>query len=66
MATDREVPQDDSLRAEEFDALVRALLPTVRAHFPELSEVEALREASRLAEGHMRDTGWITWGPPRL
>jgi hypothetical protein len=53
-------------RNSEFDALVRALLPAVRARSPELSAIEALREASRLAEARLRETGWITWGPPRL
>jgi hypothetical protein len=53
-------------RLEEFDALVRALLPTVQASSPKLSSIEALREAARLAEAQMRETAWITWGPPRL
>lgn len=57
---------EDSLRTEEFDALVRVLLPTVQARSPKLTPVEALREASLLAEAHMRETGWISWGPPRL
>lgn len=66
MAPDRTFPHDDSLRAEEFDALVRVLLPTVRSRQPALTEVEALREASQLAERHLRETGWISWGPPRI
>jgi hypothetical protein len=66
MPRDPENPLEDSLRTEEFDALVRVLLPTVQARSPELSALEALREAARLAESHMRETGWLTWGPPRL
>ena len=61
-----EAPRDDSLRTEEFDALVRALLPTVQVREPELTSIEALREAARLAEAHMRRVEWISWGPPRL
>jgi len=66
MSRDRDNPHDDSLRTEEFDALVRALLPVVLASAPDLTPIEALREAARLAEAHMRETGWLTWGPPRL
>jgi hypothetical protein len=66
MARDPENPLEDSLRSEEFDALVRVLLPTVRARSPELSAIEALREAALLAEAQLRETAWITWGPPRL
>ena len=65
MPTDRE-PPEDSLRTEEFDALVRMLLPSVAAQHPRYSALEVLREASRLAEGHMRDTPWLFWGRPRL
>jgi hypothetical protein len=66
MNRDPENPLEDSLRSEEFDALVRVLLPTVQARSPEYSAIEALREAARLAEAQMRETAWITWGPPRL
>jgi hypothetical protein len=66
MPRDPEYPLEDPLRTEEFDALVRVLLPTVQAASPELTPIEALREASRLAEAQMRETAWITWGRPRL
>jgi hypothetical protein len=66
MSRDPEYPLEDPLRTEEFDALVRVLLPTVQARSPELSAIEALREAARVAEARMRETAWITWGRPRL
>jgi hypothetical protein len=66
MPRDPENPLEDSLRTEEFDALVRVLLPTVQADSPGLSPLEALREAARLAESHMRETAWLNWGRPRL
>ena len=59
-------PGDDPLRSEEFDALVRALLPSVQARTPQLSALEALRESSLLAEAYMRETEWLTWGRPRI
>ena len=66
MPRDPENPLEDSLRTEEYDALVRVLLPAVRARSPRLSAVEALREAARLAEAQMRETGWMSWGRPKL
>jgi hypothetical protein len=66
MRRDPEYPPEDPLRTEEFDALVRVLLPTVQERSPQLSALEALREAARLAEAHMRDTAWMSWGRPRL
>jgi hypothetical protein len=66
MPRDPENPLEDPLRTEEFDALVRVLLPTVQARSPELSALEALREAARLAESRLRELGWLTWGRPRL
>ena len=66
MPNDPERLLTDSLRSEEFDALVRVLLPTVQARSPELSPIEWLREASRLAELRMQETAWMTWGRPRL
>lgn len=66
MSRHPQYPLEDPLRSEEFDALVRALIPTVQARSPELSGLEVLREAARLAEARMRETAWITWGPPRL
>jgi hypothetical protein len=66
MPRDPDYPLEDPLRTEEFDALVRVLLATVQARSPQLSSIEALREAARLAEAQMRETTWITWGRPRL
>jgi hypothetical protein len=66
MPRDPEYPLEDPLRTEEFDALVRMLLSTLQASSPELSAIEALREAARIAEARMRQTTWITWGRPRL
>ena len=66
MSRDSDNPLEDPLRTEEFDALVRVLLPTVQARSPALSPIEALREAARLAEAQMRETAWIAWGRPRL
>lgn len=66
MMRDPENPLEDSLRTEEFDALVRVLLPAVQARSPRLSAIEALREAARLAEAQMRDTAWMSWGRPKL
>lgn len=40
----------DSLHADEFDVLVRDLLPRVRQLLPELSDIEVLRAAARMAE----------------
>jgi hypothetical protein len=49
-------------RAEQFDALVRELLPKVRLLSPHLSEVEALRAASLMAEYRLKDEETIVWG----
>jgi len=45
----------DSLYADEFDALVRDLLPKLRALLPSLSDVEVLRAAARMAEYRLTD-----------
>lgn len=66
MPRDPNNPLEDPLRSEEYDALVRVLLPAVRARSPELSAIEALREAARLAEAQMRETAWLSWTRPRL
>jgi hypothetical protein len=66
MPRDPDYPLEDPLRTEEYDALVRVLLATVQARSPELSAIEALREAARLAEAQLRDTAWMSWGRPRL
>ncbi len=62
MHIDLDPPLEDPLRTEEFDALVRELLPEVRARAPELSAIEALREAARLAEGRLRCDGRLDRG----
>jgi hypothetical protein len=66
MPHDPDYPLEDPLRTEEFDALVRVLLATVQARSPELSAMDALREAARLAEAQLRETAWMSWGRPRL
>ena len=55
-------PLDDPLRTEEFDALVRELLPEVRTRAPQLSVIDALREAARLAEARLRSDGRLDRG----
>ena len=62
MPIDLAPPLEDPLRTEEYDALVRQLLPEVRAGAPQLSEIEALREAARLAEGRLRSDGRLDRG----
>ena len=49
------VPPRDSLYADEFDALVRELVPKVRELLPALSDVEVLRAAARMAEYRLSD-----------
>jgi hypothetical protein len=49
-------------RLEEFDAMVRALLPAIRQISPHLSDVDALRAATRMAEYRMRDEAALFWG----
>lgn len=49
-------------RAEQFDALVRELLPKVRLLSPHLSDVEALRAATRMAEYRLNDEESVVWG----
>ena len=51
-------------RAEQFDALVRELLPKIRLLSPQLSEVEALRAAARMAEYRLNDEETLIWGWP--
>ena len=61
-----DVPDNDhplaQPRAEEFDALVRELLPKIRQISPHLSEVEAMRAAARMAEYRMKDEETLVWG----
>ena len=49
-------------RLEEFDALVRALLPAIKEIAPHLSDVEALQAATRMAEYRLRDEAELIWG----
>ena len=62
MHIDLDPPLDDPLRTEEFDALVRELLPEVRTRAPQLSVIDALREAARLAEARLRSDGRLDRG----
>jgi hypothetical protein len=62
MYIDLDPPLDDPLRTEEFDALVRELLPEVRTRAPQLSVIDALREAARLAEARLRSDGRLDRG----
>ena len=62
MHIDLDPPLDDPLRTEEFDALVRELLPDVRARAPQLSAIDTLREAARLAEARLRSDGRLDRG----
>ena len=53
---------DAQPRAEQFDALVRELLPKVRLLSPHLTEVQALRAATRMAEYRLSDEDTLIWG----
>jgi hypothetical protein len=66
MPIDPDPPPEDPLRAEEFDALVRSMLPVVRRLRPDLSAVDSLRAAAHLAEAHLRDEGRLEWVVPRM
>jgi hypothetical protein len=63
VVTDKDSNPLASLRAEQFDALVRELLPKVRLLSPHLSDVEVLRAAARMAEYRMDDEKTLMWGP---
>lgn len=52
-------------RAEQFDALVRELYPKIRQLSPHLSDIEALRAATRMAEYRMDDEATLMWGIER-
>jgi hypothetical protein len=49
-------------RAEQFDALVRELLPKIRKLSPHLNDIETLRAAARMAEYRMDDEATLMWG----
>jgi hypothetical protein len=49
-------------RAEEFDALVRELSPTIRRLQPHLSSMEVLRAATRMAEYRLYADEGLVWG----
>jgi hypothetical protein len=59
---DRDLPQ---LRVEEFDQLVRDLIPKIRALSPELSDLEVLRAAARMAEYRLDQEATLMWGGRR-
>jgi hypothetical protein len=52
-------------RAEEFDALVRELLPKVKHILPHLSAVEALRAAALMAEYRLAEEQTLVWTSSR-
>jgi hypothetical protein len=56
------------LRAEEFDDLVRDLVPRIRLLLPDLSDTEVLRAAARMAEYRLGgDVTLTNLGPvPRI
>ena len=49
-------------RLERFDALVRELIPKIRLLSPELSDIEVLRAAARMAEYRLDDEDIQMWG----
>jgi hypothetical protein len=51
-------------RAEEFDALVRELIPKIRQLQPHLSNVGVLRAAARMAEYRLYEDEGLVWGSP--
>jgi hypothetical protein len=54
-------------RAEQFDALVRELIPKIRELQPHLSNIEVLRAAARMAEDRLYEDEGLVWGArPRL
>ena len=59
--TDKYVPVAQP-RAEQFDELVRELLPKIMMLSPHLSGLEALRAAARMAEYRLDDEATLMWG----
>ena len=49
-------------RAEQFDRIVRELMPKIRLLSPHLSELEVLRAAARMAEYRLDDEATLMWG----
>lgn len=49
-------------RAEQFDALVRELMPKIRLFSPHLSDLDVLRAAARMAEYRIDDEAIRLWG----
>ncbi len=49
-------------RAEQFDKMVRELVPTIRRLSPHLTELQVLRAATRMAEYRLRDDDELFWG----
>lgn len=54
-----------SLHAEKFDDLVRELVPKVRLLLPDLTEIEVLRAAARMAEYRLIDEQTLVWDAMR-
>jgi hypothetical protein len=52
-------------RAEQFDALVKELLPKIRLLSPHLTDLEVLRAAARMAEYRLNDEATLLWDPLR-
>jgi hypothetical protein len=50
-------------RAEEFDELVRDLIPKIRHLQPRLSSVGVLRAAALMAEYRLHEDESLVWGP---
>ena len=50
-------------RAEQFDMLVRELMPKIQKLSPHLSDIELLRAAARMAEYRLDDERTLMWGP---
>jgi hypothetical protein len=51
-------------RAEQFDALVRELIPKIRLLQPHLTNVGVLRAAARMAEYRLYEDEGLVWGSP--
>jgi hypothetical protein len=51
---------------EEFDALVKELLPSVRELLPHLSDIEALRTTARMAEYRLNAEETLVWASRRF
>ncbi|MDB4880001.1 MAG: hypothetical protein JWL60_1447 [Gemmatimonadetes bacterium] len=61
-----EDPATAQPRLEEFDALVKELLPSVRELLPHLSDIEALRTTARMAEYRLNAEETLVWASRRF